>query len=167
LASRLAKKDPSLCQSAAAFLQRKGSLLKEEDPEAELAKGLIAAARGVDLAKVKNELYVQIADLLTDERTESFTRRIGQIIDRLEEERRDTLAALKQGKLNRLTAFYILRQYQKDQERVPPGDLYRFLRRHQPEKLAGLRTRLAPEVRAEVDRELEHLAAGYRAVLEG
>jgi hypothetical protein len=167
LANRLAKTDPSLGQSAGAFLQRKGSFFKEEGPEAELAKGQAAAARGVDLAKVKNELYVQIADLLTDERTESFTRRIGQIINRLEEERRDTLAGLKQDKLNRLTAFYILRQYQKDQQRVPPADLYRFLFRHQPEVLAGLRTRLAPEVRAKVDQALENLMDSYRSALEG
>jgi hypothetical protein len=167
LANRLAKTDLSLSHSAAMFLQRKGSFLKEEDPQAELDKGRIAAARGVDLAKVKNELYVQIADLLTDERTESFTRRIGQIIDRLEEERRDTLGALRQGKLSRLTAFYILRQYQKDQQRVPPADLHRFLRRHQPEVPANLRTRLAPEVRTAVDRELDKLMAGYQAALEG
>jgi hypothetical protein len=167
LAHRLAKADPHLAQSAAAFLRQKGGFLKEEGLAAELGKGRTAAARGVDLAKIKNELYVQIADLLTDERTESFTRHIGQIIERLEEERRDTLAALQRGELNRLTAFYILRQYQKDQDRVPPADLCRFLRRYQPEVLADLRVRLAPEVRAAVDRELERIMASYQAALEG
>ncbi len=167
LAHRLAKTNPRLAQSAAAFLQQKGSLLKEEGLAAELAKGRTVAARGVDLAMIKNEFYMQISDLLTDERTESFTRRIGQIIDRLEEERRATHAVLRRGELNRLTAFYILRQYQKDQERVPPADLCRFLRRYQPEVLAELRTRLAPEVRAAVDRELDRITAGYQAVLEG
>lgn len=167
LAQRLARTNPQLAQSVAAFLRQKGSLLKEEGLAAELAKGLTAAARGVELAKIKNEFYMQISDLLIDERTESFTRRIGQIIDRLEEERRDTLAALQRGELNRLTAFYIFRQYQKDQERVPPADLCRFLRRHQPEVLAELKARLAPEVRAAVDRELDRITASYQAVLEG
>ncbi len=120
----------------------------------------------MELAQLRNELYTRIADLLTDERTESFTRRIGQIIDRLEEERRDTLAALRRGELNRLTAFYILRQYQKDQEIVPPADRCRFLRRYQPEVLAELRARLAPEVRAAVDRELDSIVTSYQAALE-
>jgi hypothetical protein len=166
LAHRLAKGNPDLARSAADFLRQKGSLLKDEGLAAELAKGRLAASRGVDLAKIKNELYAGIADLLTDERTESFTRRIGQIIDRLEEERRDTLAALKRGELNRLTAFYILRQFQKDQERVPPADLMRFLRRYQPEALAGLRAGLAPEVRAAADREVETIMSSYQSALE-
>ena|GEM_PF-2062057 len=167
LAHRLAKTDPRLAQTVAAFLQQKGDLLKEEGLAAELAKARIAAARGVELARIRNELYTQIADLLTEERTESFARRIGQIIDRLEEERRDTLAALRRGELNRLTAFYIFRQYQKDVERVPPADLHRFLRRYQPEILEELRTRLAPQVRAAVDQELDRITASYRAALEG
>lgn len=166
LAHRLAKANPDLAYSAAAFLRQKSNFLKEGSEAEELAKSRIAAARGVELAKIKNELYARIADLLTDERTESFTRRIGQIIDRLEEERRDTLNALKRGELNRLTAFYMLRQYQKDQERVPPADLCRFLRKYQPEVLAGLRTRLAPEVRAAVDGELDRIMISYQAALE-
>ena len=166
LAHRLAKANPDLAQSAAAFLRHKGDFLKEGVQAAEQEKGQIAANRGVELAKIKNEIYARIADLLLDERTESFTRRIGQIIDRLEEERRDTLAALRRGDLNRLTACYIFRQYQKDQEQVLPADLCRFLRRYQPEVLADLRTRLAPEVRAAVDRELDSIMTSYQAALE-
>jgi ABC-type amino acid transport substrate-binding protein len=166
LAHRLAGSNPRLALSAATFLRQKSDFLKEGNEAEELAKSQIAAARGVELAKIKNELYARIADLLTKERTESFARRIGQSIDRLEEERRDTLNALKRGELNRLTAFYMLRQYQKDQEQVPPADRYRFLRRYQPGLLADLRTRLAPEVRAAVDQELNRIMASYQAALE-
>ncbi len=165
LAHRLAIRDPHLAQSAAGFLQHKGAFLKEEGLAAEMQKGRIATHRGVDLGRVRNELYHMIADLLRDERSDSFAQRIDQIIDRLEEERQQTLKSFWRGELNRFTAFYILRRYQKEQARVATEDLARFLRQRQPEKLAGVRERLAPVVKAEVEERLQNILAGYQEVL--
>lgn len=165
LAHRLSAANPRLAQSAAAFLQQKSAFLKEEVLRTQLSTGQLAGDRGLELAKVKNELYLQISDLLKEERTESFARRIGQIIDRLEEERQATLASFQRGRLDRKTAFYILRRWQKDQPRVTAADLGRFLRQYQPETLARLRARLAPPVVAEVDQRLKDMLAHYQAAL--
>jgi hypothetical protein len=121
----------------------------------------------VELGKIRNELYRRISDLLKEERTESFARRIGQIIARLEEERHLTLAAFRRGELNRATAAYILRRFQKDQAQLPVPDLCRFLREYQPEKLAQVRAHLAPQVVAELNRRLEEVLASYRTALMG
>ena len=67
--------------------------------------------------------------------------------------------------MNRLTAFYLLRRFQKDQAELSGADLGRFLKQYQPETLAQLRTRFAAEVVAEVDRKLENILSGYRAAL--
>lgn len=167
LGSLLAGAHPSLGEREAEFLREKGAFLKTESLSQEFHKGDLAGARGVELGRLRNELYLRISDLLKEDRTESFARRIGQILERLEEERAATLQSFQRGELNRRTAFYILRRFQKDQPQVTPEDLGRFLRQYQPEKLAGLRERLAPEVAAEVDKQLEHILAGYRQALKG
>jgi hypothetical protein len=146
-------------------LKEKNAFLKTEALPAELHKGQLAGAWGVELGKMRNELYLHLSDLLREERTESFTARIGQIVARLEEERAATLAAFRQGQLNRLTAFYLLRRFQKDQAELSGADLGRFLQQYQPETLSQLRSRLAAEVAAEVDRKLEDFLYGYRAAL--
>jgi len=165
LGHRLAGSQPLLAHQEAAFLKEKNAFLKTETLPAELHKGQLAGAWGVELGKMRNELYLHLSDLLREERTESFAARIGQIIERLEEERAATLAAFRQGQLNRLTAFYLLRRFQKDQAELSGADLGRFLKQYQPETLSQLRTRLAPEVVAEVDRKLENILSGYRAAL--
>jgi hypothetical protein len=165
LGQRLAGSQPLLAQHEAAFLKEKNAFLKTEALPAELHKGQLAGAWGVELGKMRNELYLHLADLLREERTESFAARIGQIIARLEEERAATLASFRRGELNRLTTFYLLRRFQKDQAELSGADLGRFLKRYQPETLAQLRSRLAPEVVAEVDRKLENILSGYRAAL--
>jgi len=167
LGHQLAAGHSRLAADEARFLQEKSAFLKVEGLPAELHKGILAGRRGVELGKIRNELYLKLSDLLTEERTGSFARRIGQIIDRLEEERAATLAAFRRGELNRLTAFYILRRFQKDRARVAVPDLCRFLRQYQPEKLAALRARLAPQVAAQVNRRLEEMVASYRAALAG
>ena len=166
LAQRLACQQPRWHASVAAFWQTKGSFFREERGIAEQQKGQVAANRGVELGKVKNELYQKIADFLREERTASFARRLEQILARLEEERQETLAAFRRGELNRWTAFYILRQYQKDQTRVTATDLGRFLRRHQPEALARLGEELAPEAAAAVARHWREVMAEYEKVLD-
>jgi hypothetical protein len=165
LGHRLAGAQPLLAHHEAAFLKEKNAFLKTETLPAELHKGQLAGAWGVELGKMKNELYLHLSDLLREERTESFAARIGQIIERLEEERAATLASFRQGELNRLTAFYLLRRFQKDQAELPGADLGRFLKRYQPETLPQLRTRFAAEMVAEVDRKLENILSGYRAAL--
>jgi len=167
LGHRLAGGNPRLTQSEARFLKEKGAFLKAEGLRQELHKGALASRRGVELGKIRNELYRRISDLLKEERTESFARRIGQIIARLEEERRVTLAAFRRGELNRATAAYILRRFQKDQARVPVPDRCRFLRQYQPEKLAQVRANLAPQVVAGVNRRLEEILSSYRTALAG
>lgn len=167
LGHRLAGRHPHLLPSEAAFLKEKGKFLKVDTVAGELQKGQWASTRGVELGKIKNELYSQISDLLKEERTESFARRIGQIIARLEEERAATLTAFRRGELNRLTAFYILRRFQKDQAKVSAADLGRFLMQYQPGAITQLQARLAPEVIAEVDRRLEDYLSRYRAALRG
>jgi hypothetical protein len=165
LGHRLAGSQPLLAHHEAAFLKEKNAFLKTEALPAELHKGQLASAWGVELGKMRNELYLHLSDLLREERTESFAARIGQIIARLEEERAATLASFRRGELNRLTAFYLLRRFQKDQADLSGADLGRFLKQYQPETLSQLRTRLAPEVVAEVDRKLEDILSGYRAAL--
>jgi hypothetical protein len=167
LAHRLAALQPRLAQSAATFLAQKGAFLKEESLAEAVHHGQVAAARGVDLSLVRNELYRQISELLMEERTESFAGRIGQILARLEEERLATLAAFQRGELNRQTAFYILGRFQKDQGRVLANDLGRFLRQYQPQDLDQLRARLAPQVVAEVEARLKEAVSGYQAALQG
>jgi hypothetical protein len=167
LGHRLASTQPQLAHNEAAFLKEKNAFLKTETLPVELHKGQLAGKWGVELGKVRNELYLQISDLLQEERTESFASRIGQIIERLEEEYAATLAAFQKGELNRLTAFYIFRRFQKDQGELSGADLGRFLQRHQPETLAQLRSRLAPTVVAEVDRQLEKILSRYRGALLG
>jgi hypothetical protein len=167
LGHRLAGSQPHLAQNEAAFLKEKNAFLKAEALPAELHKGQLAGTWGVELGKIRNELYLQISDLLEEERTESFASRIAQIIERLEEERAATLAAFQNGELNHLTAFYILRRFQKDQGELSGADLGRFLQRYQPEILAQLRSRYAPMVVAEVDRQLEKILAKYRGTLLG
>jgi hypothetical protein len=165
LGHRLAGTQPHLAQNETAFLKEKNAFLKVETLPAELHKGQLAGAWEVELGKIRNELYLQISDLLKEERTESFATRIGQIIERLEEERAATLAAFQKGEFNRLTACYILRRFQKDQAELSGADLGRFLQQYQPETLSQLRTRYAAEVAAEVDRQLENILSEYRAAL--
>jgi hypothetical protein len=165
LGHRLAGRQPLLAKPEAAFLKEKNAFLKTEALPAELHKGQLAGAWGVELGKMRNELYLHLSDLLREERTESFAGRIGQIIARLEEERAATLASFRRGELNRLTAFYLLRRFQKDQAELSGADLGRFLKQYQPETLSQLQARFAPEVVAEVDRKLENILSGYRAAL--
>jgi hypothetical protein len=167
LGHRLAGTQPQLDQNEAAFLKEKKAFLKAEALPDELHKGQLAGNWGVELGKVRNELYLQISDLLAEERTDSFASRIGQIIERLEEEYAATLAAFQKGELNRLTALYIFRRFQKDQGELSGADLGRFLKRQQPETLAQLRSRYAPMVVAEVDRHMEMILSKYRGVLLG
>jgi hypothetical protein len=165
LGHRLAGGQPQLAQNEAAFLKEKSAFLKVEALPAELHKGQLAGAWEVELGKIRNELYLQISDLLKEERTESFATRIGQIVARLEEERAATLAAFQKGEFNRLTANYILRRFQKDQTELSGADLNRFLRQYQPETLSQLRNRYAAAVAAEVDQKLENILSEYRAAL--
>ncbi|HZE21199.1 MAG TPA: hypothetical protein VE082_04015, partial [Desulfobaccales bacterium] len=165
LGHRLAGSHPQLAQDETAFLKEKSAFLKVEPLPDELHKGELAGAWEVELGKIRNELYLQISDLLKEERTNSFATRIGQIIARLEEERAATLASFQNGEFNRLTAFYILRRFQKDQTELSGADLHRFLKQYQPETLSQLRTRFAAEVTAEVDQKLENILSEYRAAL--
>jgi hypothetical protein len=167
LGHRLASTQPHLAQNEAAFLDEKNAFLKAETLPVELHKGQLAGNWGVELGKIRNELYLQISDLLEEERAESFASRIGQIIERLEEEYAATLAAFQKGESNRLTAFYIFRRFQKDQGELSGANLGRFLKRHQPETLAQLQSRYAPMVVAEVDRQLEKILSRYRGDLLG
>jgi hypothetical protein len=165
LGHRLAGSQPRLAQNEAAFLKEKSTFLKVEALPDEIHKGQLAGAWEVELGKIRNELYLQISDLLKEERTESFATRIGQIIERLEEERAATLASFQKGEFNRLTAGYILRRFQKDQTELSGADLNRFLKQYQPETLSQLRSRYAAEVAAEVDQKLENILSEYRAAL--
>jgi hypothetical protein len=167
LSHRLASTQPHLAQNEAAFLEEKNAFLKRETLPVELHKGQLAGNWEVELGKVRNELYLQISDLLEEERNESFAGRIGQIIARLEEEYAATLAAFQKGELNRLTAFYIFRRFQKDQSELSGTDLGRFLRRHQPETLDQLRSRYAPTVAVQVDRQMEKILSRYQRDLVG
>lgn len=165
VANRLASRNRHLLRTELEFLHQKGTLLKEDTASAELRKGPICAARGVELGKVRNLLYYQIADFLREERTGSFARRIGQIIERLNEERRNTLDLFQQGRLHRLSAFYILRRFQKDEARVSFPDLCRFLTRYRPEVKAGLGSRLIEPVIAEVQDNLARYVESYQDAL--
>jgi hypothetical protein len=167
LGHRLAGTEPHLAQNEDAFLSEKNAFLKFEALPAELHKGQLAGNWGVELGKVRNALYLQVSDLLEQERTESFANRIGQIIERLEDEYAETLDAFQKGEFNRVTAFYIFRRFQKDQSELSGADLGRFLKRHQPETLAQLRSRYAPRVVAEVDGQLEKILSRYRGALLG
>jgi hypothetical protein len=167
LGHRLAGAEPHLAQSEADFLNEKKAFLKSEALPAELRKGQLAGNWGVELGKIRNALYLQVSDLLEQERTESFANRIGQIIERLEEEYAATVEAFQKGEFNRRTAFYIFRRFQKDQNELSGADLGRFLKRHQPETLAQLRSRLAPLVVAEVEGQLEKILSKYQGALLG
>jgi len=163
----LASTEPHLTQKEAAFLSEKNSFLKYEALPAELHKGQLAGDWDVELGKVRNEMYLQISDLLEEERTQSFANRIGQVIERLEDEYAATLAAFQKGELNRLIAFYIFRRFQKDQSELSGAELGRFLKQHQPETLDQLRSRYAPIVIAEVDGHIEKVLSRYREALQG
>ncbi len=167
LGHRLASLEPHLAQKEAAFLSEKNSFLKYETLPVELHKGQLSGDWDVELGKVRNELYLQISDLLEEERTQSFANRIGQVIERLEGEYAATLAAFQKGELNRLTAFYIFRRFQKDQSELSGAELGRFLKRHQPETLDQLRSRYAQMVVAEVDGQVEKILSRYREALQG
>lgn len=129
-AHNLAAAHPALVESEQAFHQRRSRILNPEgEPEAH-ELGEICGQRGVELAKIKEETYHQLSELLEKERIDSFQKRIRQIIAQLDRKRAEIGNGWRAGLINRRTVFYLLRRLQKDTAAPAWTDYLEFLREH-------------------------------------
>jgi hypothetical protein len=143
-ARRLAAQHAELQEAERTFYKSRLEMLKEgagRDPQLEE----IASRRGAALGQIKEEMYRQLSDLLESERIASFQKRIRQIVQQLDEKREEIYAGWRQGRIDRRTMFYLLRQYQKSDREPTWDELKRFLADHWFAPLAELRGSMRPD----------------------
>lgn len=160
VARRLAAQHQELQEAEREFYKIRLDVLKDE-AEKETLYQEIASRRSVALGQVKEQMYHQLSDLLEPERIATFQKWIRQIVDQLDRKRLEIHAGWAEGRINRRTLFYLLRQYQKSTREPSREDFQRLLRRHWFEPLAELRSSLRP------DREerIHDLDERFRSVL--
>ena len=121
----------------------------------------MASLRGVALGRIKEELYRQLSDLLEAERIASFQKRIRQIVEQLDQKRREIREGWVRGEINRRTVFYLLRQYQKGEEEPTWEDFLVFVRDHWLLPLERLRSSDRPDR----EKRIRDLDARFQALL--
>lgn len=129
-AHNLSATNHALLEAERAFHKRRSQILKSEKGADAYKLGEICARRGVELAKVKEEMYYQLSELLEEERIGSFQKRIGQILAQLDKKRAEIGRGWRYGLINRRTVFYLLRRYQKETTAPSWTDYLAFIRDH-------------------------------------
>jgi hypothetical protein len=130
VANALAASNPDLLEAERAFHKKRSRILGSDGGASTSELGEIFRRRGVELAKVKEEMYYQLSELLAEERIASFQKRIEQIVAQLDRKRTEIGRGWRHGLVNRRTVFYLVRQFQKDAVAPTWADYLELLRAH-------------------------------------
>jgi hypothetical protein len=130
VAHTLSAANLALVEAERAFHQKRSKILKSDKGADGYELGEVCASRGVELAKIKEEMYYQLSELLEEERMGSFQKRIGQIVAQLDKKRAEIGRGWRQGRIDRRTVFYLLRRYQKETIAPSWSDYLSFIRDH-------------------------------------
>ena len=157
---RLAAQHPDLEEAEREFYKLRLDILKEDTDGGGLHQG-VASRRGVALGQIKEQLYLQLSDLLESDRITTFQNRIRQIVAQLDQKLEDIHRGWLEGEINDRTLFYLLRQHQKDDREPSWKDCERLIHDHWLIPIAELRASQRP------DREerIRHLDDRFRAIL--
>ncbi|NTV42079.1 MAG: hypothetical protein HGA63_02155, partial [Syntrophobacteraceae bacterium] len=159
-ARKLAAQHPELNDIERRFQKMRLEILREGG-HADHEQAEIVSRRGVALGQIKGEMYRHLSDLLESERIATFQSRIRRIVDELDDKREEIVAGWSSGAMNRRTAFYMLRQYQKSVPEPTWEDFLRFIVEHWLMPVFDLRS----SVRPDRDERLKELDERIRAIL--